>query len=79
MQMHRAAEMYRDGKSLREIEAVLRVSKTAVKTALHHMGVPLREKLQAAAEATRARTGWRRKSQLVSSVFDLAANRTERS
>lgn len=71
-QMKRAAELYLDRKSRTEIAAILRSSEKAVRTALHHMGIPMRDKLQAAAEVNRGRTGFRRKSQLVASVFELA-------
>jgi transposase len=70
-QMHRAAELYRDGKSRREVAAILRVSETPVRTALRDLGVPMRPTLLAAADAVRRRTGWRRKTQWVASVFDL--------
>ncbi len=66
-----AAEMYREGKSRRQVAAALKASEMAVRTALRDMGVPMRKRAHASAESNRSRAGHYRKSQLVSSVFDL--------
>jgi DNA-binding NarL/FixJ family response regulator len=71
-EMLRAAEMYRDGKSRRQVAAAMRCSETAVTTALRTFGMKLREQRRAAAEHNRSRAGYYRKTQRVASVFDLA-------
>ena len=73
MQMHHAAELYREGKSRRQVAAALKVSEDAVKTALRELGVPLRDRSRASAESNRRRAGHYRKTQLISSVFQLGA------
>jgi hypothetical protein len=73
MQMHQAAELYREGKSRRQVAAALKCSETAVRTALIELGVPFRGRRHASAQSNRRRAGHYRKSQLVSSVFQLGA------
>jgi hypothetical protein len=69
--MLRAVEMYRDGKSRRQVAAAMRCSETAVWTALRHLGVKPRPQRKAAAEHNRSKAGHYRKSQRVSSIFAL--------
>jgi DNA-binding CsgD family transcriptional regulator len=72
-QMAHAAELYREGKSRRQVAAILKVSETGVLTALRQLGVQLRDQRKASAESNRSRAGHYRRRQLVSSVFHLGA------
>lgn len=73
MQRYQAAELYREGKSRRQVAAALKASEMAVRTALADLGVPLRDRAHASAESNRRRAGHYRKSQLITSVFHLGA------
>jgi hypothetical protein len=68
--MLRAAELYRDGKSLRQTAAALRASNKAVMTALRYLGVPMRNQRKATSEFLRER---HQRRPMVATVFDLGA------
>ena len=73
MQMHQAAELYREGKSRRQVAAILKCTETPVRNALAELGVPMRDRYAASADFNRSRLGYYRKSQLVSTLFPLAS------
>jgi transposase len=72
MQMHQAAELYREGKSRRQVAAALKVSEMPVRNALAAFGIKPRPQREAASTHNRNKRGHYRKSQLVSSVFHLS-------
>lgn len=70
-QAQHAADLYREGKSRRKVAAILKASETSVVTALRELRVPLRDRCHASAAHNRSKAGHYRRSQLVSSVFQL--------
>lgn len=71
-QANEAIEMYlQEGKSRREVAAALQCNESSVMTALRNAGVPMRERAEASTAANKARIGHHRKTQLITSIWEL--------